>query len=212
MHERLVPQAGEFVAVSGDRRAVAGWCCCWRRAFLRWSRPSWRTCPAPWCATHCAQAIPDQPPRRRWTWRSGALLRGGATDATPASTHSIIRPASDWPVRQAAASPYANAPCPGRGTSPASRRRTSRGSAADRAPMTASGCVRALQRPRWPTCCASAAAPRHLRAFLPRPPGMHDRRSPQLPATLVAKPHPMAGLLLDGSGTAQANAGTATAS
>jgi hypothetical protein len=29
---------------------------------------------------------------------------------------------------------------------------------------------------------------------------------PQLPATLIAKPHPVAGLLLDGGGTAMANA------
>ncbi|QET04972.1 acyl-CoA thioester hydrolase [Cupriavidus pauculus] len=66
----------------------------------------------------------------------------------------------------------------------------------------------------WPSTLYSEQVERTLREHGARWPVKHVVGTgaghaigvPQLPATLIAKPHPVAGLLLDGGGTAEANA------
>lgn len=66
----------------------------------------------------------------------------------------------------------------------------------------------------WPSTLYSEQVERTLREHGARWPVRHVVGAgaghaigvPQLPATLIAKPHPVAGLLLDGGGTAEANA------
>jgi pimeloyl-ACP methyl ester carboxylesterase len=145
-----------------------------------------------------------------WTWRGEPLAnvwRGNPDADWHAFDHP---PAPDRPVRQEAAfhSVLRNAEAVARARIPVE---SIRGPV-----MLISGTDDGF----WPSTLFSEQVARTLRQRNVPTPVVHIACEgaghaiglPQLPATLIAKPHPVAGLLLDGGGTAAANARASAAS
>ncbi|SDP67821.1 Acyl-CoA thioester hydrolase/BAAT N-terminal region [Ralstonia sp. 25mfcol4.1] len=209
MHERLAPQHG-FVAVSGVSRGG-------ELVLLLGSRfpalVSAIVAYVPSAVVHgtLRAGHPDKPrDATAWTWRGEPLpnVWQGNPDA---DWHAFDHPpAAGQPVRQAAAfhTPLRNPDAVARARIPVEN--------IEGPVLLISGTDDGF----WPSTLYSDQVADVLRQRQNGAPVEHFRGEgaghaiglPQLPATLIAKPHPVAGLLLDGGGTAQANATASAAS
>lgn len=209
MRERLAPQHG-FVAVSGVSRGG-------ELVLLLASRfpalVSAVVAYVPSAVVHgtLRAGHPDQPrDAPAWTWR-GEPLPNVWRDNRDADWHAFDHPPGvGQPVRQAAAfhTPMRNAQAVARARIPVE--------SIEGPVLLISGTDDGF----WPSTLYSDQVANVLRQRSSAAPVEHFRGEgaghaigvPQLPATLIAKPHPVAGLLLDGGGTAQANARASAAS
>lgn len=203
MHDRLAPLHG-FVAVSGVSRGG-------ELVLLLGARlpalVSAVVAYVPSAVVHgtLRAGHPDKPrDATAWTWR-GEPLPNVWRDNPDADWHVFDHPpAPGEPVRQAAAfhTPLRNPQCVARARIPVEN--------IEGPVLLISGTDDGF----WPSTLYSDQVAATLRQRRNGAPVEHLRGEgaghaigvPQLPATLIAKPHPVAGLLLDGGGTAQANA------
>jgi dienelactone hydrolase len=148
---------------------------------------------------------PDQPrDATAWTWRGEALPNVWRGNPHADWTAFDKPPAPGWPVRQAAAfhSVMGNAQAVAAARIPVEN---------IRGPVLL---ISGTDDGFWPSTFYAEQVVRTLREHAHRWPVEHVAAEgaghaigvPQLPATQIAKPHPVAGLVLDGGGTAAANA------
>ncbi|PLQ00222.1 acyl-CoA thioester hydrolase/BAAT C-terminal domain-containing protein [Cupriavidus pauculus] len=209
MHERLAPQHG-FVAVSGVSRGGE------LVLLLASHFPALVSAVVAYVPSAVVHGTlraghPDKPrDATAWTWR-GEPLPNVWRDNPDADWHAFDHPpALGEPLRQAAAfhTPLRNAQAVARARIPVEN--------IEGPVLLISGTDDGF----WPSTLYSDQVADVLRQRKNGAPVEHWRGEgaghaigvPQLPATLIAKPHPVAGLLLDGGGTAQANARASAAS
>ncbi|MGO4278467.1 acyl-CoA thioester hydrolase/BAAT C-terminal domain-containing protein [Cupriavidus sp. RAF20_2] len=203
MHDRLAPRHG-FVAISGVSRGGE------LALLLASCFPALVSAVVAYVPSAVVHGTlraghPDKPrDATAWTWR-GAPLPNVWRDNPDADWHAFDHPpAPGQPVRQAAAfhTPLRNAVAMARARIPVEN---------ILGPVLL---ISGTDDGFWPSTLYSEQVADVLGQRKNGAPVEHVRGEgaghaiglPQLPATLIAKPHPVAGLLLDGGGTAMANA------